>query len=150
MKPMVSKLQGVPPKSRLLDEYVEIKDIDLRHMDLSEFVRVCNNPIESSTIMFALIWSGLVNAASHLGTVQSAELIMTLSRHFIPEERVVKSVTEEVVLDLQLDNIERVFHLTRADQFIQISYEVAERWYKDHHQEAIVIIPSLYSIEKPP
>ena len=91
-----------------------------------------------------------MNAASHPGTVQSAKLIMTLSQHFVPDERVVKSVSGEVVLDLRPDNIERVFHFLRADQFIRISYETTERWYKDHQQEAIDIIYSSYFIEKPP
>ena len=62
----------------------------------------------------------------------------------------IKSVTGEVFLDLRPDNIERFFHLPRADQFIRISYEVAERWYKDHHQEAINIIYSTCFIKKPP
>ena len=144
------KFQGVTPKSRLHDEYAEIKDTDLGHTDLGEFLRVCNSPTERSTLTSALIRFGLVNAASHPGTIQSAELIMTLSQHFVPGERVVKSVSREVVLDLRPDNIERVFHFPRADQFIRLSYEIAERWYKDHHQEAIDIIHSSYFIEKPP
>ena len=119
-------------------------------MNLGELLRVCNSLIERSTLRSTLIHSGLVNAASHPGTVQSAELIMTVSRHFVPDERVVKSISGEVVLDLRPDNIERVFHLPRADQFIRLSYETIERWYKDHHQEAIDIIYSSYFIEKPP
>ena len=149
-KPVTYKFQGVTPKSRLQDEYTEIKDTDLGHTDLGEFMRICNNPTERSTLTSALIRSGLVNAALHPGSVQSAELIMTLSQHFVPEERVVKSVSGDVVLDLRPDNIERVFHLPRADQFIKLSYETAERWYKDHHQEAIDTMYSSYFIEKPP
>ena len=114
-------------KSQLHDEYAEIKDMDLKHTDLGEFLRVCNSPTERSTLRSALIHSRLVNATSHPRTVQSAELIMTLSRHFVPDERVVKSVSGEVVLDLRPDNIERVFHLPRADQFIRLSYETTER-----------------------
>ena len=99
-KPVTYKFQGVTPKSRLHDEYAEIKDTVLGHTDLGEFLRVCNSPTERSTLTSALIRSGLVNAASHPGTVQSAELITTLSQHFVPDERVVKSVSGEVVLDL--------------------------------------------------
>ena len=149
-KPVTYKFQGMTPKSRLQDEYAKIKDTDLGHTDLGEFLRICNNPTERSTLTSVLIRSGLVNVASHPRSVQSAELIMTLSQHFVPDERVVKSVSGEVVLDLRPDNIERVFHLPRADQFLRLSYEIAERWYKDHHQEAIDIISSSYFIEKPP
>ena len=145
-KPIVFKFQGIPSKSRLHDDYVEIRDTDLGSTDLGEFLRVCNNLTERSTMMSALIYSGLVNAASHMGTVQSAKLIMTLSRHFVSDERVVKSVIGEVVLDLQPDKIERVFHLPRANQFIQLSYEAVERWYRENHQEAIDIIHSSYLI----
>ena len=72
------KFQGVTPKSQLHKEYAEIKDIDLGHIDLGEFLRVCNSLTERSTLRSALIHSRLVNAASHPGTIQSAELIMTL------------------------------------------------------------------------
>ena len=43
---------------------------------------------------------GIVNTVSHLMSVQSAKLIMALAQCFVLEERVVKSVTGEVVLDL--------------------------------------------------
>lgn len=43
VKPVVYKFQGVTPKSKLLDEYAEIKDMDLGHTDLGEFLRVCNS-----------------------------------------------------------------------------------------------------------
>ena len=62
-------------------------------------------------------------------------MINTLTQHFFLEERVVKSVSREVVLDLQPNNIERVFHLPRVDQFIRLSYEVAKRWYREHQKE---------------
>ena len=55
-----------------------------------------------------------------------------------------------MVLDLQSDNIENLFHLPRVDQFIRLSYEAVERWYKEHHQEAADIIHSSYLFEKPP
>ena len=61
-KPVTYKFQGVTPKSRLHDEYAEIKDTDLGHTDLVEFLRVCNSPTERSTLTSALIRSGLVNA----------------------------------------------------------------------------------------
>ena len=75
---------------------------------------------------------------------------MALAQHFVPEERVVKSVTGEVVFDLRPNNIERVFHLPREDRFIKLSYETVERWYREHQQEVIDIIQSSYLIEKPP
>ena len=99
-KSVTYKFQGVTPKSRLQDEYAEIKDTDLGHTDLGEFLRVCNSLTERSTLTSTLIHSRLVNAASHPRTIQSAEMIMTLSQHFLPEERVVKSVSGDVVLDL--------------------------------------------------
>lgn len=62
----------------------------------------------------------------------------------------VKSVNGEVVLNLQPDNIERVFHLSRVDQFIRLSYESTERWYREHTKQATYIIQSSYLIEKLP
>ena len=70
-----------------------------------------------------LIRSGLVNAASHLVSVQSLEVIMTLAKHFVLIERVVKSVIGEIFLDLCPKNIEKVFHLPWEDYFIRITYE---------------------------
>ena len=48
----------------------------------------------------ALIRLGLVNTTSHLMSVQSSELIMTLVEHFIPMERVVKMIMRGIFLDL--------------------------------------------------
>ncbi len=58
---------------------------------------------------------GLVNAASRPTSVQSSKLIMTFVEHYVPEEKVVKSVTGEIVLDLKPRNIEKVFHIPRTD-----------------------------------
>ena len=98
-KPVVFKFQGVPSKSRFQDDYADIKDTNLGH-DLGEFLRICNKPTERSVMISALIQLGLVNAASHPMSVQSSMLIMTLVQQFIPKERMVKSVTSEIVLDL--------------------------------------------------
>ena len=67
---------------------------------------------------------------------------MTLAQNFVLEERVVKSLSGEFFLDLQPDKIERVFHLTRANQFIKLTYEVFERLYREHLKEATNIIQS--------
>lgn len=99
-KLVVFKFQGIPSKLRFHDDYVEIRDTDLGHTDLGEFLKTCNKPIERSDLVSSLIHFGLVNATSHPISVQSVELIMTLVQHFVSEERVVKSATGEVVLDL--------------------------------------------------
>ena len=57
--------------------------------------------------MFTLIQSGLVNMASHPTLVQSSELIMTLAHHYVPEEKVIKSVIGEIFLDLMLLKIKK-------------------------------------------
>ena len=36
------------------------------------------------------------------------------------------------------------------DQFIRLSYEAIERWYREHQKKATKIIQSSYLIEKPP
>lgn len=99
-KPGVFKFQGVPSKLRFHNDYPQIKDTNLGHNELGEFLRICNQPTKRSDMVFSLIQSGLVNAASHPTSVQSTQLIMTLAQHFVPKERVVKSVIGEVVLDL--------------------------------------------------
>lgn len=47
-------------------------------------------------------------------------------------------------------NIEKVFHLPRADQYIRLTYHQAERWYREHGEEASEIIQLSYLIEKNP
>lgn len=64
-KPVMFKFQGVPSKSRFHDDYVEIRDTDLGHIDLGEFLKIYNKPTERSTLLSSLISSKLVNAASH-------------------------------------------------------------------------------------
>lgn len=99
-KIIVFKFQGVLSKSRFHDDYTKIRDTDLGHTDLGEFLKICNKPIERSALVSSLIRSGLVNATLHPKLVQSIDLIMTLAQHFVSKERVVKSITGEVVLDL--------------------------------------------------
>lgn len=95
-----------------------------------------NKPNESPPMVSALIRSGLVNAALHPVLVQSSELIMALVENYVSEERVVKNIIGEIVLDLRPKNIEKVFHLLRENQYIRLTYHQAERWYREHGEEA--------------
>ena len=81
---------------------------------MGKFLKICNKPIERSHIFSALIISELVNTASHLVSMQSSKLIMTLAKHLVPKDRVVKSVIGEIFLHLHPKNIEKVFHLPRV------------------------------------
>ena len=98
----------------------------------------------------ALIHLGLVNTTSHSVSVQSSGLVMTLAQHFVPGERVVKSVIGEIIFDLWPNNIEKIFHLLREDQFIRLTYEATKWWYREHLIQASKIIQSSYLIEKTP
>ena len=64
-----------------------------------------------------MIKNGLVNVASHLVSVQSSDLMMTIAQHYVLDERIVKSVTGEMVLDPRLDDIKKVFHLPASNSF---------------------------------
>lgn len=86
---------------------------------------LCNKPNEKPPM--ALIRLGLVNATSHPISVQSSELIMALAENYVSEERVVKRITREIILDLRPNNIEKLFHLPRVDQYIRLTYHQAER-----------------------
>ena len=90
-KLVIFKFQGVPPaKSMFHDDNSEIKDTELGHTYLGEFLKICNKPTKKFSMVFSLIHSGLVKVASHLVSVQSSELIMKLSKHFVPKERVIQ------------------------------------------------------------
>lgn len=69
---------------------------------------------------------------------------MTLSQHYVPKEKVVKSVTWEIILDIRPWNIEKVFHLPREDQYLQIFYEVVDKWYRENEAEAKELVQSKY------
>lgn len=75
---------------------------------------------------------------------------MTLAENYVYEERVVKSISGEIILDLQPKNIEKVIHLPRPDKFIRLTYHQEERWYREHVEEASKIIQSSYLIKKTP
>lgn len=57
---------------------------------------------------------------------------MTLVKHYVLDEKVVKSVTGENVLNIQAANIEQVFHFPIFDKYYRISYENANRWYQEN------------------
>ena len=69
-------------------------------------------------MVLALIQSNLVNEASHSTLVQFSKLIITLIDHYLSEEKVIKRLTKDIVLDLQPRNIKKVFPLPRADQYL--------------------------------
>lgn len=112
------RFQGVLTKSRFQDDYSKIWDTKLGHIDLSTFLTLCNKSMERSPMIFSLIQSGLFNIASHPTLMQSLELIMTLAENYVSVERVMESITGEIILDLQPKNIDKVFHLLRVDQLI--------------------------------
>lgn len=66
-------------------------------------------------MVLALILSGLVNISSHLMSHQSTELIMMLVHHYVLEEKVVKSVTGEIFLDIISQKIMNIFYLPWVD-----------------------------------
>ena len=51
-------------------------------------------------MVLALTGLSLVNIASHPTFIQSSDLIMALEENYETKEKVVKSVTREIVLDL--------------------------------------------------
>ena len=67
---------------------------------------------------------------------------MTLVEHYVTKEKVVKCVTREIVLDLQPQKIEKVFHVPRVDWYLKISYDGVEWWYKDKEKEEKKIVQS--------
>lgn len=87
------KYQGAPKKFGFQDKHSDIRDTKLAHIDWNIFLTLCKKPKERSAMVLALIQSGLVNISSHPTSIQSSELIMTLAHHYVPEEKVVKSVT---------------------------------------------------------
>ena len=77
-----------------------------------------NNLHKRSDMVTKMIRNILVNAPSHLVSIQSSKLIMTITQHYVPDERIVRSVIGEMVLlDLRLDNIEKVFYLSSLGLF---------------------------------
>lgn len=61
---------------------------------------------------------------------------MTFTQHYVVDERLVRSVMGELVLDLRLDNIEKAFHLLPSDQLYNISYETMDQWYRENRAHA--------------
>lgn len=64
------------------------------------------------------------------------------------EERVVKSVIGEIVLDLRPRIIEKIFHLPKADQYVKITYHQEEIWCRDNDKKAKKIIQSSFLIDR--
>lgn len=64
------------------------------------------------------------------------------------EERVVKSVMGEIVLDLRPRDIEKVFHLPRTNKYVKITYDQVERSYRDNGKKAKKTIQSSFFIDR--
>ena len=65
---------------------------------------------------------------------------MALAKNYVSKERVVKSIIAEIVLDLRLRSIKKNFHLSRADQYVKITYHQVDRWYRENEKEDKEII----------
>ena len=72
---------------------------------------------------------------------------MTLAQHYVPDERIVQSVTSELILDLEPKKIEKVFHLLALDSYYGISYESVDRWYRQNKEEANERVQKKYLIK---
>ena len=94
--------------------------------------------------------SELVSTVAHTMFIQSSELIMSITQHYVLDEKIVRVVTREMVLDIRPDNIERASNLPSNDSFISISYEGAYQWYREHQEEIDEIIQRRYLIERTP
>ena len=92
-------------------------------------------PKEIYAMVSTMIKLRLGNATSHPPFLQSSKLTMTLVENYVPKEKVVKSVTREIVLDLRPQNIKKVFHLSWEDHYLHISFEGAYRWYRENEVE---------------
>ena len=60
------------------------------------------------------------------------------------DERIVRDVIREMVLDIKLDSSERDFHLTSSDSIFSITYESASLWYHEIQKEDNEIIQKRY------
>ena len=67
-------------------------------------------------------------------------------QHYVPNEKIVRAVTREMVLDIKPDAIEGAFHLLTSDSFVSISYEGDGQWYREHREEADELIQKRYLI----
>lgn len=78
-KLVIFNFQGVSKKLCFQDDYLEIWDTELGHIDWNTFLVLCNKPTKRSPLIFTLIGSRLVNVASHSVSTKSLELIMKLA-----------------------------------------------------------------------
>ena len=72
---------------------------------------------------------------------------MTLAEYYVIEEKFVKSVTGEIVPDLQPRNIEKLFHLLRTNQYLHISYDGVDRWYRENEKETKELVQTSFLID---
>ena len=96
-------------------------------MDWNGFLKICNNPHNRPEFITKLITCELVSVVAHPVSMQSSELIMAITQHYVPDEKIVRAVTGEMVLDIRPDAIERAFHLPASDSYLSISYEEVSR-----------------------
>ncbi len=65
---------------------------------------------------------------------------MALAQNYVSNERVVKSITGEIVLDIRPNKIERIFHLSILDDYYGVLNDIFDRCYIEHREETNDII----------
>ena len=94
------KFQGKTKRSRFINGYSKIRDTDLGHIDWNAFLTTCNNPHDQPNLITKMIQSGSVSVIAHPILVKSSKLIMAIAQHCVPDERILKAVIIEMVLDI--------------------------------------------------
>ena len=67
----------------------------------------------------------------------------------MPKEKIINNVTREILVEIRIDNIERVFHLPVIDQYQNITYDMIEKWYREHEWEENDLVQEKYLIVRP-
>jgi hypothetical protein len=121
---MKYKYQGVYLPTMVLSKVEEIKDIEVGHQDVVDFVKLMETkPLLDS--MREIVHNNLHLVAMFPTTAHNTEFVLQVASHYIRKSRSVINSSRHEILKLDPDFFDIVFKVPHMEKYIDISMSKA-------------------------
>lgn len=114
---MKYQYKGYHPPSKMSSPYMEIGDINPKHINMDEFKRRTNDEETRTCVATTLVISRLVEEIYFSMIVQSSEFVLTCTHYYNHRIKKIMRSIGEVVLDVSSDMNEKVFKIPYSPQY---------------------------------
>lgn len=133
MKYIYDKYQNEISPSQVSSRMEHIKDTEIGHVDMSEFIKRVEDPNDSN--MQRLLDNYIHHASFFLVAALELEFVLACANHFDKETRIIRNDDGEVIVHLDAVTIEKVFRIPPTPVYIEISRDSAAEYYVSREKD---------------